>query len=125
MEEELDVESSLEAEFEAAARAKLDAQPASLSSLFEDDEVVEVDAAIQDESLLVRESHNHCPRTAPDTEAGASADCSPQLASSVESKPVVAVCKRLCLWRSTPPYRTSRCWCVSRFEFMAAGDLAG
>lgn len=51
--DEFDAESSLEAEFEAAAREKLAAQPASLSSLFEDEEVVEVDATVQDETLLV------------------------------------------------------------------------
>lgn len=52
--DESDSASSLEAEFEAAAREKLAAQPASLSSLFEDDEVVEVDATVTDETLLVR-----------------------------------------------------------------------
>ena len=53
----LEAESSLEAEFQAAASEKLAAaaaQPASLSSLFEDEEVVEVDAAVTDDTLLVR-----------------------------------------------------------------------
>ena len=51
-----EAESSLEAEFQAAANEKLAAaaaQPASLSSLFEDEEVVEVDATVTDETLLV------------------------------------------------------------------------
>ena len=55
----LEAESSLEAEFQAAANEKLAAaaaQPASLSSLFEDEEVVEVDATVTDETLLVRHS---------------------------------------------------------------------
>jgi hypothetical protein len=57
--EVLEAESSLEAEFQAAANEKLAAaaaQPASLSSLFEDEEVVEVDATVTDETLLVRTS---------------------------------------------------------------------
>ena len=57
--EVLEAESSLEAEFQAAANEKLAAaaaQPASLSSLFEDEEVVEVDATVTDETLLVRHS---------------------------------------------------------------------
>lgn len=48
----LEADDSLEAEFEAA-RAKVSDTPASLSSLFEDDEVVEVDATVADETLLV------------------------------------------------------------------------
>ena len=41
---------SLEEEFEAVKAEKA----ASLSSLFEDEDLVEVDAGVQDESLLVR-----------------------------------------------------------------------
>ena len=47
-----EVESSLEHEFEAAKEKVV-----SLSSLFEDEELVQVDAGIQDETLLVR---YHC-----------------------------------------------------------------
>ena len=70
LEEELEVteeledaspDSSLEAEFEAARLAKAidaaDATPASLSSLFEEEEVVEVDVTVKDETLLVRTCH--------------------------------------------------------------------
>ena len=46
---EAEVEASLEHEFEAAKE-----KVASLSSLFEDEELVQVDAGVQDESLLVR-----------------------------------------------------------------------
>lgn len=46
------LDDTLEAEFQAA-RQKVSDSPASLSSLFADDEVLEVDATVQDESLLV------------------------------------------------------------------------
>ena len=46
---EAEVEASLEHEFEAAKE-----KVASLSSLFEDEELVQVDAGVQDETLLVR-----------------------------------------------------------------------
>lgn len=52
VEAEVAGDSSLEHEFESA-KAKV--QP-SLSSLFEDEEVVEVDAGVQDETLLVSDN---------------------------------------------------------------------
>lgn len=57
---EAEVEASLEHEFEAAKE-----KVASLSSLFEDEELVQVDAGVQDETLLVRCSTAALPGTSP------------------------------------------------------------